>query len=137
MSQWIAIGVLALIALFIPLVMMALSWLLRPQVDEPGKRTAYESGEIPTGPARSRFHIQYYMVGLLFVVFDVETVLLLPWAMAFPTALEQEGVIQALVPMLLFIGILLLGLIWAWRTGAVQWMRRELTDTPVSTGIEK
>lgn len=125
MSQWIAIGALALVAIAIPLVMMFASWLLRPSVPEKGKRTTYESGEVPTGTTRSRFNIQYYMVALLFLVFDVETVLIFPWAMAYPEAIDKVGTGQALIPMLVFIGILLLGLVWAWRTGAIRWIRSD------------
>ncbi|MFB6270854.1 MAG: NADH-quinone oxidoreductase subunit A, partial [Halobacterium sp.] len=71
MNPWIAIGMLALVGVLIPLGMMAVSALLRPSVPEQGKRSTYESGEIPTGTARIQFNIQYYMVALLFVVFDI------------------------------------------------------------------
>lgn len=123
MNDWIAIGALALVALLIPLGMMALSYLLRPSVPETSKRATYESGEVPTGGTRIRFNIQYYMVALLFVVFDIETVLLFPWAVVYRDALAEYGMLHALAPMLAFVGILLVGLAWAWRTGAVQWAR--------------
>ncbi len=123
MNEWIAIGALAIVGLLIPLAMMAVSYLLRPSVPETSKRAIYESGEVPTGGTRIRFNIQYYMVALLFVVFDIETVLLFPWAVIFRDALESDqiGLLHALGPMLLFVGILLVGLAWAWRNGAVQW----------------
>ncbi len=122
-SSWIAIGMLGVVALLIPLGMIVVSSLLRPSVPEPNKRATYESGEVPTGTTKIRFNIQYYMVALLFVVFDVETVLIFPWAVMYRGALE-EGVplSQALGPMLLFIGILVIGLVWAWRQGAVSWV---------------
>ncbi len=122
MNDWIAIGALATIGLIIPLGMMTVSALLRPSVPEKGKSAIYESGEVPTGTARLRFNIQYYMVALLFVVFDVETVMLLPWVVIYRPALAQ-GVPMAklLAPMLAFIGILAIGLVWAWRNDAVEW----------------
>ena len=125
MNDWIAIGALGLIAVGIPLVMMVVSYLLRPSVPEPSKRATYESGEVPTGGTRIRFNIQYYMVALLFVVFDIETVLLFPWAVVYRDALgaEEYGLVHALGPMLLFVAILLVGLAWAWRNGAVQWAK--------------
>ncbi len=125
MNDWIAIGALALVGVLIPFGMMAVSYLLRPTVPETSKRATYESGEIPTGGTRIRFNIQYYMVALLFVVFDIETVLLFPWAVAYQDALAEPEIslVRALGPMLLFVGILLVGLAWAWRTGAVQWAR--------------
>ena len=125
MNPWIAIGALALVGLLIPLGMMTVSSLLRPSVPEKGKTVVYESGEVPTGGTRIRFNIQYYMVALLFVVFDIETVLIFPWTVIYREAVSMEGVGLAggLYPMLAFIGILVVGLGWAWRQGAVEWAR--------------
>jgi NADH-quinone oxidoreductase subunit A len=123
-NAWIAIGALALVAVVIPISMMVISALLRPSVPEQGKRAAFESGEVPTGSSRAiRFNIQYYMVALLFVVFDIETVLIFPWTVVYQDAINNVGLVRALGPMLLFIGILLVGLVWAWRKGAVEWIR--------------
>ncbi|MFT4922441.1 MAG: NADH-quinone oxidoreductase subunit A [Haloarculaceae archaeon] len=123
-NPWIAIGALAIVAVVIPLTMMMVSSLLRPSVPEQGKRAVYESGEVPTGSSRHiRFNIQYYMVALLFVVFDIETVLIFPWTVAYEGAIEQVGVVRALVPMLVFLGVLVVALAWAWRNGAVEWIR--------------
>ncbi|WP_227355143.1 NADH-quinone oxidoreductase subunit A [Haladaptatus salinisoli] len=124
MNPWVAIGALALVGIAIPLSMMAISSLLRPSVPEQGKSATYESGEVPTGTTRIRFNIQYYMVALLFVVFDIETVLIFPWTVIYRNAIES-GVDLAtiLVPMLVFIGVLAVGLAWAWRNGAVRWVR--------------
>jgi NADH-quinone oxidoreductase subunit A len=124
MSEWIAVGALATVAILIPLSMMFVSWLIRPSVPEQGKRATYESGEIPTGSSRNiKFNIQYYMVALLFVVFDVETVLILPWTVIYRDAVSEVGLFEALAPMLAFILILIIGLGWAWRNGAVEWVR--------------
>lgn len=124
MNPWIPIGALAVVAVGIPIGMMAASWLLRPTVPEQGKSATYESGEVPTdNPRGFKFNIQYYMVALLFVVFDIETVLIFPWTVVYRGAVEDQGLATALVPMLLFIGILVVGLVWAWRNGAVQWVR--------------
>ncbi len=123
-NAWIAIGALALVAVIIPLSMMLISSLLRPSVPEQGKRATYESGEVPTGSSRHiQFNIQYYMVALLFVVFDIETVFIFPWAVIYGDAVGEVGLVRALVPMLVFIGILVVGLAWAWRNGAVEWVR--------------
>jgi NADH-quinone oxidoreductase subunit A len=123
MTQWLAIGALGLVGVFIPLGMMAASALLRPSVPEQGKTAVYESGEVPTGDTRIRFNIQYYMVALLFVVFDIETVLIFPWAVIYRSAVAEHGMVPTLGPMLVFIGILVVGLVWAWRNGAVRWVR--------------
>lgn len=129
MNPWIAIGALAVVAVGIPVGMMAASWLLRPTVPEQGKRATYESGEIPTGtPREFTFNIQYYMVALLFVVFDIETVLIFPWTVVYRGAVEDGELFVALAPMLVFVGILVVGLVWAWRNGAVEWIRSPAAD---------
>jgi len=122
-NPWIAVGALALVAVAIPIGMMAVSSLLRPTVPEQGKSAVYESGEVPTGGVRIRFNVQYYMVALLFVIFDIETVLIFPWTVIYRDAVGSAGLMAALVPMLVFIGILGIGLAWAWRNGAVKWVR--------------
>ncbi len=122
-NPWIAVGALAVVGLAIPISMIVISSLLRPSVPEQGKRAIYESGEIPTGTTRIRFNIQYYMIALLFVVFDIETVLIFPWALIYSDAVAQFGLVPVLGPMLVFLAILLIGLIWAWRNGAVRWVK--------------
>lgn len=123
MNPWIAIGALAFMAVAIPLGMMAASAILRPSVPEQGKSATYESGEVPTETAIGiQYNIQYYMVALLFLVFDVETVLIFPWAVIYSPALEAGvPLVNVLLPMLVFIAVLIVGLVWAWRQGAVEW----------------
>ena len=124
-NPWIAIGALAVVALAIPIGMMVVSSLLRPTVPEQGKTATYESGEVPTGSSQKiKFNIQYYMVALLFLVFDIETVLIFPWTVIYRSAIEGGvGLAKVLVPMLVFIAVLVVGLAWAWRNGAVRWVR--------------
>jgi len=123
-NPWIAIGALAVVALAIPITMMVVSSLLRPSVPEQGKTATYESGEVPTGSSQKiKFNIQYYMVALLFVVFDIETVLIFPWTVIYRDAVGAVGMTKALLPMVAFIGVLAIGLGWAWRNGAVRWVR--------------
>jgi len=129
MSDWIAIGALALVAVLIPVSMMVVSWLLRPSVPEQGKRVTYESGEVPVGSSRHiKFNIQYYMVALLFVIFDVETIFIIPWTVVFREAVGEIGFVRTFAPMALFIVVLLVGLVWAWRNGAVKWVRSPRAD---------
>jgi NADH-quinone oxidoreductase subunit A len=122
-NPWIAVGALALVGVAIPLSMIGISSLLRPSVPEQGKRATYESGEIPTGDTRIRFNIQYYLIALLFVVFDIETVLIFPWALIYSDAVAEFGLGPVLGPMLVFLAILVIGLGWAWRNGAVRWVK--------------
>ena len=119
MNSWIVISALALVSILIPLGMMLMSAMLRPSVPEQGKSATYESGEIPTGSTHIRFNIQYYMVALLFLLFDIETVLILPWTVIYRSAVESVGLVKVLFPMLVF---LFIGFAWAWQNGAVEWV---------------
>ena len=95
---------------------MWLAGLISPRSFNPQKGEAYECG-IPTrGESMARFHVGYYLFAILFLMFDVETVLLFPWAVKM-RALEGEGVLCVAV----FFAILVLGLVYAWRKGALEW----------------
>ena len=104
---------------------------LRPR-PTPGKQAAYESGIPALGDARERFSIKFYMVAMLFIVFDIETVFMLPWAAYFRELSCSVPLANGVCPpesvsffglgeMLVFILILLVGLAYVWKKGALQW----------------
>ncbi len=105
-----------IICILVPVLGLVLSKFLSPNTYNPAGRTSYESGCEPIGGAWIQFNIRYYMFALAFVIFDVETVFLYPWAVAF----SQLGLL-AFVEALIFIAILVLGLVYAWRKGALEW----------------
>lgn len=105
-----------LVVSLVPVLALTASKLLRPSGRDPETRTTYESGMEPKGGAWIQFNIRYYMFALVFVIFDVETVFLYPWAVAFHR-LGLLGFIEALI----FIAILIVGLVYAWRKGALEW----------------
>ncbi|HEY9876837.1 MAG TPA: photosynthetic/respiratory NAD(P)H-quinone oxidoreductase subunit C [Leptolyngbyaceae cyanobacterium] len=105
-----------IISSLVPVLALGASRLFRPVSRGPARRTTYESGMEPIGGAWIQFNIRYYMFALVFVIFDVETVFLYPWAVAF----NQLGLL-AFVEALIFIAILVVGLVYAWRKGALEW----------------
>jgi NAD(P)H-quinone oxidoreductase subunit 3 len=105
-----------IICSLIPAIALGLSWLLRPKPKGIERAITYECGMEPFGGAWIQFNIRYYMFALVFVVFDVETVFLYPWAVAF----NQLGLL-AFIEALIFITILVVALVYAWRKGALQW----------------
>ncbi len=105
-----------IICSLVPALALAASKLLRPSSRGAERRTTYECGLEPIGGAWIQFNIRYYMFALVFVVFDVETVFLYPWAVAFNT-LGLLAFIEALI----FIAILVIALVYAWRKGALEW----------------
>ncbi|MBV5261349.1 NAD(P)H-quinone oxidoreductase subunit 3 [Synechococcus moorigangaii CMS01] len=105
-----------IVSSLVPILALTASKLLRPKGGGPERKTTYESGMEPIGGAWIQFNIRYYMFALVFVVFDVETVFLYPWAVAF----HQLGLL-AFVEALIFIAILVVALVYAWRKGALEW----------------
>ncbi|MDP9404095.1 MAG: NADH-quinone oxidoreductase subunit A [Actinomycetota bacterium] len=97
--------------------MLGAGRLLRPNRPQPQKYIAYESGVDPVGTGWSQSQVRYYIFALLFVMFDVEAVFIFPWAIR----LEALGIF-GLVEMLIFIVILALGLVYAWRKGVLRWV---------------
>nr|YP_009867680.1 NADH-plastoquinone oxidoreductase subunit 3 [Hygroamblystegium varium var. humile]QKG04893.1 NADH-plastoquinone oxidoreductase subunit 3 [Hygroamblystegium varium var. humile] len=108
-----------LIASSIPILTFSISKILTPLSNNnqgPEKLTSYESGIEPMGDAWIQFQIRYYMFALVFVIFDIETVFLYPWAMSF-----NELGLSAFIEALFFISISIIGLVYAWRKGALEW----------------
>jgi len=95
---------------------LGVSRLLAPRRPDPEKLSVYECGSEPVGPPWVQFRIGYYVYALLFVLFDVETVFLYPWAVYVGAA-----PLFVLVEMVVFIGILTAGLVYAWKEGALRW----------------
>ena len=110
------VGLMGIVAIGFPVVALAIAWLVRPKKPTPLKQSTYECGLETIGETWVQFRVQYYIYALLFVVFDIETVFLYPWAVAY----KQLGLF-ALAEMFIFIGILVLGLTYAWRKGVLQW----------------
>nr|WMV01836.1 NADH-plastoquinone oxidoreductase subunit 3 [Terniopsis filiformis] len=108
--------VFLLISSLIPILAFLISGILSPLKKGPEKLSSYESGIEPLGDAWLQFRIRYYMFALVFVIFDVETVFLYPWAMTF----DIVGV-SVFIEALIFVLILIIGLVYVWRKGALEW----------------
>src|SRR6185295_18124453 len=113
---YIPIMIFFLIAIALPFILLGLSRLVQRRVFEREKLLPYECGVEPIGDARDRFSVRFYIVAMLFLVFDVEVVFLFPWAIIY-----DKLAIFGLVEMLVFIGILVVGYYYAWRKGALEW----------------
>ncbi|KPU46103.1 NAD(P)H-quinone oxidoreductase subunit 3 [Oxobacter pfennigii] len=110
------LGIFLLGGMAFGFVILITNWLVRPRKPSHEKETTYECGLDTQGPTWVQFKINYFLYALLFVLFDVETVFLYPWAVAF----NSVGLF-ALVEMCIFIAILALGLWYAWKKGALEW----------------
>lgn len=117
MSQWIYIGLFFIVGLIIPVGAIAAAWVLGPKKANPIKKTTYECGIETVGESWIQFKAQYYIFALVFLVFDVETVFLFPWAVK----LGQLGLF-AVIEGIIFILILIVGLVYTWRKGMLEWV---------------
>jgi NADH-quinone oxidoreductase subunit A len=98
--------------------------IIRPSRFSEEKLTTYECGENPTGSAWIQFNIRFYVFALLFIIFDVEAVFLLPWAVVFRKLSAEQGLLPY-VEGLVFIAILVVALAYVWRKGDLEWVRAE------------
>jgi NADH-quinone oxidoreductase subunit A len=105
------------IATVFGLLPLFLSGLVIPRLPDRVKNAPYECGVETIGPTYIQFHTRYYLFALLFVIFDVEAVFLFPWAVAF----HHLG-LYALIEVAIFIGLLLIGYVYAWKKGALEWV---------------
>ena len=103
--------------------MLAASHFLGPRRPTPVKLAPYESGMPPLGSAHERFSVKFYLVAMLFIVFDIETVFLIPWATIYFNSGTPGGPGMGflLVEMLVFLAILFVGYLYVWKRGAFQW----------------
>ncbi len=116
LESYLPLLILLALSVVNALFMVGLSAVLSPGRPTEIKRMPYESGIDPLGTTRERFSMKFYVVAILFIVFDVETVFLVPWAVAMRD-LGLEGFVAAMI----FIFILTVGLIYEWRKGALEW----------------
>lgn len=116
LEPYIPIAVLLIFSTGIAVIVVVLGHLFGPQRPTARKLAPYESGMRPIGPAMRRMPVRFYLVAVLFILFDIEVIFFLPWAVTF-RSLGVFGFIE----MLVFIGILLVGYVWVWKKGALNW----------------
>ena len=114
--DYLPIVILFFLALFVGGFAIALGYLFGPRRPNKVKGQPYESGMVPYGAGRQRVNIRYYMVAVMFILFDIELIFLLPWAIVF----RRLGIF-ALLEMFVFVAILIVGYIYAWKKGALEW----------------
>jgi NADH:ubiquinone oxidoreductase subunit 3 (subunit A) len=117
MNDWIFIGMFIVVAAFLPAAAIFLAGLLAPRKPNSLKDQIYECGIETVGQTWVQFKVQYYIFALVFLIFDVETVFLFPWAIAF-NQISLFAVLEGVI----FILILVAGLVYAWRKGVLEWI---------------
>ncbi len=116
-NNYLIVVVFLLLGIILPVGALTFGRFLRPYKPTAEKRTTYESGLEPFHEARVQFNVRYYIFALMFVIFDVETIFLYPWAVAY----DKLGIF-ALIEMLIFVVMLIIGLIYAWKKKVLKWI---------------
>lgn len=114
--DYLPIAVLIIFATGLALLIVGLGHWLGPRRPNPRKGQPYESGMVPYGPGQRRVPVHFYLIAVLFILFDIEIIFLLPWAVVL-----RELKFLGLIEMVVFILILLAGLVYAWKVGALEW----------------
>lgn len=117
LAAYALLGILLVVAIIFPIGGLVTSFLIRPHRPGRIKRDTYECGLQTIGETWVQFRVQYYIYALVFLIFDIETIFLIPWAVAY----NQLGLFS-LVEMFIFLALLLGGLIYAWKKGALEWV---------------
>lgn len=116
-NEWLYIGLFLIVGILVPVVPLVLAALVAPRKPNPIKQSTYECGIETVGETWVQFKAQYYIFALVFLVFDVEVVLLFPWALAL-----DQMMMFAVWEGVLFLGILVGGLVYLWRKGLLEWI---------------
>ena len=116
MLEYVAIGLMIVLSTLVALIAIGLGSLFGPRKESAAKSMPYESGMNPYGEGTRRMPVRFYLVAVLFILFDIEVVFFLPWAITF----RQLGLF-GLIEMVIFIVILLVGYVYAWKKGALEW----------------
>jgi NADH-quinone oxidoreductase subunit A len=127
-DSWAPVILLLIVGIGFAVTNIAASLIIGPSRTGPGKEVTYESGMVPIGDTRKRFNVRFYIVAMIFLVFDVEIVFLYPWATIFAPAAGNKFTPQGhafagmlLVEMAIFVAILLLAYLYAWGKGVFRW----------------
>lgn len=121
-TGYIAILVVLAIVTVLGIAILVLNRLIGPRKINAVKSAAFECGSDPIGSARTRFSVKFYLIAIFFIVFDIESVFMYPWASLFRELIVEPGVgWSTLAEMFIFVGILGAGLAYVWRRGALDW----------------
>ena len=121
-KAYLPVLIYAVLAMAFPAVTLVFAKLIRPASTSFGaKLKPYECGIPPESDARGRYSVRFYIVAMLFVIFDVETMFLIPWAILYKGWVATHQGLFALASMVIFLGILLVGYLWLYKKGALEW----------------
>ena len=120
LESYLPILILMTVAVLFGTATVIVSAVIGPKRPNAEKLSTYESGVEPIGTAHSKFSVKYYLVGMLFIIFDIEIVFMYPWAVTFKSY-DGQMLTYALIEMIVFIALLFIGLVYIFRKGSLKW----------------
>jgi NADH-quinone oxidoreductase subunit A len=120
-NEFLPLGIMFVLATALAFLVVALGHLFGPRRPSKRKAEAYESGMKPIGPGARRISVRFYLVAVLFILFDIEVVFFYPWAVVLRSYTEKGWGPYALAAMGIFVFVLLVGFIYEWKKGAMEW----------------
>jgi NADH-quinone oxidoreductase subunit A len=121
LQDYLPIVILLAVSTILAILVVSLGHLFGPRRPTKAKQAPYESGMLPIGPAVRRLPVKFYLIAVLFILFDIEVIFFLPWAVVFNSFVQNGMGLFIFIEMLVFIGILLVGYVYAWNKGALEW----------------
>lgn len=116
LASYVPVLIFIVVAVLLPVVGLGIGRLVRPFKPSQSKLSPYECGVEPAADARDRISVRFYIIAILFVIFDVETIFLFPWAIIY-----DDLALFGLIEMIIFLGILIVGYFYVWKKGALEW----------------
>jgi len=121
-KDFLTVGIFLIVGIAFVVVTLLASMIFRPHRPSDMKQSTYECGELPIGPAWLQFRVGYYIYALIFLIFDVEAVFIFPWAAGLLGFSKIHALaVLGFVDMLIFVSVLAVGLVWAWKKGVLEW----------------
>ena len=121
LHDYLPVVILLVVSTVLAILVVSLGHLFGPRRPTKVKQQPYESGMIPIGPAVRRLPVKFYLIAVLFILFDIEVIFFLPWAVVFTTYVRNGRGLFIFGEMMVFVAILLVGYVYAWRKGALEW----------------
>ena len=121
LAPYIPIAIIIILSILFGFLIVAIGHLFGPRRKTARKMMPYESGMNPIGPGTRRIPVRFYLVAVLFILFDIEIIFIIPWAVILKEFVKMKIGVFALIEMIAFIVILLVGLVYAWKKGALEW----------------
>jgi len=121
LAPYIPLAIIIILSVLFGFLIVALGHLFGPRRTTERKMMPYESGMTPIGPGTRRIPVRFYLVAVLFILFDIEIIFIIPWAVILKQFVKLNLGVFALIEMVVFIGILMIGLVYAWKKGGLEW----------------